>query len=224
MCFNKAAIIILCIILSFVCIQNTVAQENMKMSSAIQKLRELGFDLTDSVLEIIGNELNKDVNSLPLTDLLMCLGLGNYDYDTGDWSPRSKCVYAFDAEIYDIERMYTLFLQGIQSIVPDITISDIHEDVSEMTEEMTESKDDMLPPSDGKRSVSFLCNGHPYSITLDSYGDWFNEEMFYFMDQVLEQENCPRKLFEFTAYAQYMIVVYSTDDVARTLAPFIAEF
>ena len=194
------------------------------MSSAIEQLRELGFDLTDSVLEAIGNELQCDVNTLSLTTLLLGLGMGHYDYDTDQWTPRSSRVYAFDAEVYNIEKMYTLFLQGVQAIVPDIKITDIHEDLSKMTDEMDISSDPALPSVDGKRSVCFHCNNHPYSIELDSHGDWFNEAMFGFMDQVLAKEGCTHKLYEFTAQMQFVLLVYCSDSDAEKLAPLIEAF
>ena len=172
-------------------IPNVALGDDTAVSPAIEKLRQLGFDLSDTVLEAIGEELHVDPNTLSLTDLLLGLGLGDYDYDTGDWTPRSTRVYAFDAEVFDIEHMYTLFLKGVQTIVPDIEITNIREDLSGMTEEMTDSDDPMIPSTDGKRSVSFTCNGHEYSIELDSYGDWFNEKMFSFMDQVLEKALLP---------------------------------
>lgn len=194
------------------------------MASTIEQLRQLGLDLSDAMLESISNELNCDVQSLSATDLLLGLGMGDYDYDTGKWAARSNKVYAFDAEIFDVENMYSLFLQGVQSIVPDITITDVQEDLSGMTEEMTESENPDLPPSDGKRSVRFLCNGHEYSILLDSYGDWFNEKMFDFMDQVLEKENCPGRLYQFSAAGQYVIMIYSTEEKAQKLMPMIEMY
>ena len=217
-------LLILNIIFSNMLIPNVALGDDAVVSPAIEKLRQLGFDLSDSVLEAIGEELHVDPNTLSLTDLLLGLGLGDYDYDTGDWTPRSTRVYAFDAEVFDIEHMYTLFLQGIQTIVPDIEITNIREDLSGMTEEMTVSDDPMIPSTDGKRSVSFTCNGHEYSIELDSYGDWFNEEMFSFMEQVLEKENCPLKLYWFSAHMQFCIVVYGTEELAAELQPLVEPY
>ena len=192
--------------------------------SAVEQLRQLGFDLTDTVLASLSRELNCDVNTLSVTDLLLGLGLGDYDYDTDQWSPRSSQVYAFDAEIFNVEKMYTLFLQGVQTIVPDIKITDICEDLSGMTDEMTFAQDPATPPCDGKRSVSFVCNGHAYNIELNSYGDWFNADMFDFMDHVLEKENCPFKLYEFPAQMQFVIMIYCSETQQEKIAPLIDEF
>ena len=192
--------------------------------SAVEQLRQLGFDLTDTVLDSIGRELNCDVSALSVTDLLLGLGLGDYDYSTDQWSPRSSQVYAFDAEIYNIEKMYTLFLQGVQTIVPDIVITDVHEDLSAMTDEMTFEQDSTTPPNNGKRSVSFVCNGHAYSVELDSYGDWFNNAMFDFMDHVLEKEHCRFKLYEFPAQMQFVIMIYCSESQMEKVAPLVDEY
>ena len=126
-----------------------------------------------------------------MLDILILLGLGEYDPATLQRTPISHTVYAFDAESFDIEGMYTNFLQGIQMIVPDVVISEIQEDLSGMTIEMDFSKE---IPTDGTRSFSFLCNGNPYSFELDSHGDWFNAEAIGFIEEVLRKENCPKRL------------------------------
>ncbi|MBQ4090514.1 MAG: hypothetical protein IJC56_11665, partial [Clostridia bacterium] len=77
---------------------------------------------------------------------------------------------------------------------------------------------------DGKRSVSFVCNGHTYSIELNSYGDWFNTDMFDFMDHVLEKENSPFKLYEFSAQMQFVIMLYCSETQQEKIAPLIDEF
>ena len=112
----------------------------------------------------------------------------------------------------------------VQTIVPDIKITDICEDLSGMTDEMTFDQDSTSPPCDGKRSVSFVCNGHAYSIELNSYGDWFNTDMFDFMDHVLEKENCPFKLYEFPAQMQFVIMLYCSETQQEKIAPLIDEF
>ena len=224
---TKSALIVvlsLCLLVIGCFRPEAASGDENRMNPAIAKLRQLGFDLSDSVLESIEDELCADPDTLTITDLLLGLGLGDYDYDTGEWTPRSRCVYAFDAEVFDVERMYTLFLQGIQSIVPELQITDIHEDLSGMTDELIGAGNSMSPPTDGKRSVSFVCNGHAYSTELVSYGDWFNEEMFSFMEQVLEKENCPLKLYWFSAQMQFCIVVYGTEELAAELQPLVEPY
>lgn len=142
--------------------------------------------------------------------------LGDENLDTGEWKPLTDRIYAFDAEVYDIGRMYKLFLQGVQSIADDITITDLQEDLSGMTEEMTEPLNPYEPPSDGVRSVTFKCNGHEYSVTLTSYGDWLNAEIITFMNRVLEKENRTKRLWLLSdGVDQMAAIVYDTEENAR---------
>ena len=204
---------------------HTEAEEGYIMTSpAIETLRSWGFTVDDATLNKATEQLQPgvDIQTLDTASLLFLLGLGNYDYQTGEWEPISHDVFIIDAEVTFIDRMYTNILTGIDAIVPDITITGIDEDISDMTVEMVPNEIGRL--TDGKRTVSFLCNGHPYSKELTSYGDWVNEEFFSFMDQVLERENCPLKLFQMTVAYQYVAMVYGpyerVEKISSILGPF----
>ena len=160
----------------------------MSIEEAVKSLHDAGLDVELDLVLSLSDDPNA---SCTVLDILIFLGLGEYDPATLQRTPISHTVYAFDAESFDIEGMYTNFLQGIQMIVPDVVISEIQEDLSGMTIEMDFSKE---IPTDGTRSFSFLCNGNPYSFELDSHGDWFNAEAIGFIEEVLRKENCPKRL------------------------------
>ena len=142
-------------------------------------------------------------------DLLISMGCGDYSQDTGEWMPTSDRVYAFDAEVYDVEHMYAQFLRGMQAIIPDIAITDVREDLSGMTEEMSFSG---FIGVDGTRSVDFRVNGHSYSVTLESRGDWFNEDMIAFFMDVLEKEQYPGRLHQITGDMDQMVILFYGSD------------
>ena len=143
--------------------------------------------------------------------------MGDYQWNTGEWKPLTDRMYAFDAEVFDIGNMYKLFLQGVQSIAADIEITDVREDLSGMTEELKEPANPYEPPTDGVRSVSFKCNGHEYSTTIASYGDWFNVEFISFMNQVLEKENKTKRLWILSDGLDQMIaIVYDSAENAQS--------
>ncbi len=150
-------------------------------------------------------------------DLFGFSAYGDYDDENGVWTPWFHAAYAFDAEIFDVGRMYTLFLQGVESIAPDVTFTEIKENLSGIAVEMNFAA---YRPTDGTRSVSFLCNGHPYEITLDSYGDWFNEEMIDRLNAVLAQEGCDGRLYTMNLDMQSILLVYGSENRARNLAAF----
>ena len=53
--------------------------------------------------------------------------MGEYEFNSYTWTPTSSDVYAFDAEVFDIENMYALFLQGVKAIVPGFDCRDVTE-------------------------------------------------------------------------------------------------
>ena len=192
------------------------AEEGYTMTSpAIETLRSWGFTLDDATL----NKAAEDIASL-----LDLLGSGKTDYQTGQWEPISHDVFIFDAEVTFIDLMYTRILTGIDAIVPDIEITDIVEDTSGMTVEMVPDEKNPWMMTDGKRSVSFLCNGHPYSVELTSLGDWVNADFFSFMDTVLEQEKCPFKLYQMTANSQFVAMVYGPYELAEKIYAIFGPF
>jgi len=184
-----------------------------KMGGIVDALHALGFDVKEdsSLKGAFG-----DNSGIEAYMLLAELGMGEYDFESGEWTPSSNQVYAFDAEVFDVAQMYTLFLKGIQSIVPDIEITDVKEDLSGMTEEMT-SSEESGEMTDGTRSVSFLCNGHSYATELISYGDWINPDMIEFMNDVLAKENCPKRLHLLPVMDQIAVLVYCTEEQAAAL-------
>lgn len=151
--------------------------------------------------------------------MLLNAGMGKWDEGTGEWSPTSQDVYAFDAEVMDIERMYTHFLRGVQAIAADVTLSNIQEDLSQVTDEMANLDNPSLPSTNGKRSVSFKLNGHAYEVELESYGDWINMEIVNFVNQALEKEGASGRLYVVGhGMDQMVIMIYSSKDKAEALS------
>ncbi|MBQ8555292.1 MAG: hypothetical protein IJ438_05390 [Clostridia bacterium] len=148
---------------------------------------------------------------------LLHLGMGTFA-DDGSWTPSSSEVYAFDAEVFDIENMYALFLQGVQAIVPEVTIAEVQEDLSGMRTGTPLAGLLGLSWDEGTRRVSFLCNGHPYEKELTNYGDWFDAAMIDYMNEVLLAEGCEHRLHVVSSdYDQLVILIYGTQKQAHML-------
>ena len=140
-------------------------------------------------------------------ELLLCEGIGVYDYDALTWTPTSEQIYVFDAEFFNVEGMYTEFLQGVQSIMPDAQITDVREDLSGMNEYL-----------EGKRKVLFEFNGHSYVVTLTSEGDWLNTEIIDFLNQVLKTEGDTNRLHIVSeGWDQLVFLIYGTEADAKAL-------
>ena len=92
--------------------------EKSVMSTAIEQVRAFGIDLTDEKLKEMEKELKRDVSALSVTDILLWLGMGKYDYDTDQWTPRSNRVYAMDAEVYNVEKCTLCFCREFSPLCP----------------------------------------------------------------------------------------------------------
>lgn len=139
--------------------------------------------------------------------LLLCEGIGEYDYDALTWMPTSDWIYVFDAEFFNIEGMYTEFLQGVQAIIPEAKITAVHEDLSGMNEYF-----------EGSRKVYFDFNDHSYVVTLKSEGDWLNPEIIDFLNQVLKTEGFEPRLHAVSdAYDQMVFLICGSEKKAAVL-------
>lgn len=200
--------------------------EGEAMAQARLRLQALGIEVSDALAGKVeqaqdvmaqhmakaGIQARETTPGGTVYDLLIFMGCGDYSQETGEWMPASDRVYAFDAEVYDVEHMYAQFLRGMQAIIPGIAITGVREDLSGMTEDMSFSG------VDGTRSVDFCVNGHPYSVTLESRGDWFNEDMLAFFMDVLEKEQYPGRLHQITGdMDQMVILLYGSDADASRL-------
>ncbi len=167
----------------------------LAMQNARQALEDLGYPVSDEAFEAALEqhrymrewyaEVGLTAGNAPdlAYQLLLCEGFGEYDYDTLTWTPTSDKIYVFDAEFFDIEGMYTQFLQGVQAILPEGRIENVCEDLSGLDENL-----------EGSRKVGFEFEGHVHVVTLDSYGDWLNTEIIDFFNQVLKAEGFDHRL------------------------------
>ena len=195
----------------------------MTHAETVAALRELGIHVPEeAILEVergmaeayerTAEQGLADVEQpwdFPLT-LLSYLGTGSFDFDTGAWTPTSSDVYAFDAEVFDVSRMYTLFLQGIASIVPHFVCTDVTEaidarDDSDIMEEGLEAG------AMGTTAVRFTLNGRTYERQLAFYGDWFDAAAIDWVNEVLTAEGFDGQLCVFSDGMQGLILLYGDE-------------
>ncbi len=103
-------------------------------------------------------------------------------------------VYTMDGECMDVDTMYTDFLHGISPMMPDAVFTDIKEDFSDSTDDEGNNETIYGMPTDGTITLSLLCNGHPYQLTFNSTGDWFNPEIVDLLNDILVKEGCSGQL------------------------------
>ena len=199
-----------------------LAESPAPLLQARAKLEALGFEIDDQVFQDVQQMFlesshyweEANPSAMPSISeeayaytLLMFIGMGNYDYDSCTWTPTSDRIYVFDAEVFNIQGMYTEFLQGVQSIATDAVFADVSEDLSGMDEQF-----------EGIRKVSFTCNGTPYTFPLTSSGDWIDPQIIRYVNQALEEQNCSGQLHLISDYYdQIMFLIYGSEETAREM-------
>ncbi len=185
-------------------------QKSVREAAAV--LRELGIaDISERMII----EFERSWNSVPweirdsldvTTMLLAAVGVGRFNFDTFEWTPTSDMVYSFDVEVFDIDRMYTLFLWGIQSISKgEFEITQIQEDAGEAED-----------PSGGRtQTVRFLCDGKPCVYHARRNHDWFDMEILNYMNEVLADTGKPQRLYFMSDGYQECIIFYCTEFWAK---------
>ena len=208
----------------------TRRETEMTDQEVVQALQSAGIHVPDGAAEETRKRMDEwDAHAKQLgmtvfqrsareyaANLLVAIGMGDYDFTTFSWTPTSSDVYAFDAEIFDIENMYALFLQGVQSIVPGFDIQNVTETLEENgvqpTLEERIAAGGLI--SEGTKTVSFSLNGHVYQKELDYYGDWFNEEAIDWINETLDAEGFEGRLYSFYDGGQGLILIYGNKEKA----------
>ena len=197
--------------------------DDAAMRDARQALEKLGYPVSDKSYAMVleqhrmMQEWYAQAEVLPsdtftsqnnwVYQLLLWEGIGEYDYEALTWMPTSDKIYVFDAEFFNIEGMYTEFLQGVQAIMPEVKITGVREDLSSMNEDL-----------EGERKVFFECNDHSYVVTLKSQGDWLDTEIIDFLNQVLKVEGFEKQLHIVSdAWDQIVFLICGTEEDAAAL-------
>lgn len=169
---------------------NGTSKENVQLSFEEQAkvLSDLGITgLTDEVITGVKEDYEQypDYPIDPYLSLLGSIGYGDYDYETYAWTPTSTEVYGFDTEVFNLEKMYTDFINGIISISKnEFSITNIEENLDEVDFEN----------GTGIQSISFKYNDHSYLFKGKVNNDWIDCRIIDFMNDIFEKEKNPKRL------------------------------
>ncbi len=167
----------------------------------IKALEGLGYILTEEE-----KETARAATEVGYADLLADFGWGEYDYDTGEWSPTSDWVYALDTEIFDIDRMYPNFFAGLLSISGgEVPITDVAQDDSKVDwEEGT-----------GTWIITLNYDGKPYTIKAQAMSDWLDCSVLKSINNILEKEGHSRRYYAMWNNYQGITILFLDRDQAK---------
>lgn len=173
----------------------------LSLERKLATLEELDFQFTE--------EERKAMEEWPdagYGDLLAMVGWGEFDNETWEWSPTSDQVYALDTEVFNIDRMYLDFFQGLLSISNgELPITDIIQDDSQVDwEEGT-----------GTFQVTLNYNEKPYTFTADALHDWLDVGILEQVNRMLEKEGVEKRFYAAWNDYQGITVFYRDKAWAR---------
>ena len=210
-------VLTLCLIISDAAHGSALTPER---ADAAALLRKTGFVFSDEWLEDYAREaaaFDKMLRDMgwdssfgghtEAYDMLQFLGSGPWSDEKEEYIPVSDQVYAFDAEVMDIENMYTVFLTRVNLIIPDAAIGDIREDMSGLDENL-----------EGRRSVTFSLDGREYTWEFESLGDWLNMDIVDRLNGALKEAGCKGRLHVVSDDVdQIVTLVYGDDAWAKSV-------
>ena len=135
-----------------------------------------------------------------VADVLWNLGMGEFDEETGDFTPSSQDVYAADVEYFYTDYMYTEFLTGIAALGEgELDFTDISENLDDVD----------WDAGRGTRTVSFTWEDERYTIEAEVWDDWFDVSVANELNDIIAQNNDSDKrlYFGYDGY-QWLFVFY----------------
>ena len=167
----------------------------------LRALEDLGFVFTE--------EARQRMEEMPesgYSDFLASVGMGEFNYETGEWMPLSDQVYALDIEVFDESTMYPLFFQGLLSISgSEVPITDVIQDDSQVNwEEGT-----------GLRQVKLNYNGKPYTIDTEAMFDWLDCSILRSVNDILVQEGASKRYYAMWNNFQGMTILFFSPEEAK---------
>ena len=173
-------------------------RDTLSEEEQLRILRSLGIVIPEDAAQ----ECNTEDE---FTSVLAAIGWGDYDYDKRLWTPSSQQIYAFDAEVFDIEAMYLNYLKGLQAIsAEELSFTDVVQDNSKVRWE---------EPS-GTVSVSFRINGMDCSYDAEFQGDWLDCRILGAVNRSLEHLGVEKRFYS-TDIDQRNIIFFCTEQWAR---------
>ena len=187
---------------------------NTPANQMVEELAELDIYISDQTLDTFLLWESDDTHLFPryygtskAYDLLSFEGMGQYDYDTREWTPSESGVYWFDLEVMGVDTIYSDFLWGLDAMDEDLSFTNIQEDYSQVD----------IESGMGIVTFSFDYLGQRYTLNAQYEYDWFDTNMLTHTGRILQQDSDPKNLW-YTFDGQGVLLYYGTPEQAEVLA------
>lgn len=181
--------------------------DSMSMLEIAGVLRELGIEVPEETVTSM-EEAWKDypeeiAESLDEGAMLLSvLGMGNYNYETWEWTPGSEQVYCFDMEAFDIGNMYGNLFRGIEAISGgELIFSDVNEECD-------------FEKLSGTREVIFKLNAKEYQYDAKQESDWYDLYILDCLNDIIKEQGLKKQLYFMNDCGQGCIVFYADEEWA----------
>ncbi len=180
----------------------------------VEELAQLDIHISDRALATILLWESDCVSLFPkypgaskAYDLLCVEGMGQYDYETMEWTPSESGLYWFDLEVMNVDTMYSDFLRGLDYMDKAQTFANVSYDYSHVN----------IESGQGKITVSFDYWLQHYELEADYNYDWFDTDMLYHLGRILAADEDPKDLWMYTD-GQGVLLYYGTQAQRDLLA------
>jgi len=134
-----------------------------------------------------------------ILSLLSNAGFGTYNWDTFQWTPPDSGVYWVDMEAFDVGRMYTQYLLGMEAISGGtLNFSQIEENHDGVDFES----------GTGTIALSFTLNGSAYSLSVPLSYDWYDLSSLEKINDILNSQDTGRFVYAASDSGQGFILFY----------------
>ena len=170
------------------------AGSELTLERKLSVLEGVGFQFTQQEREAM-----EEWPEAGYGDLLALVGWGEFDPETWEWSPTSNQVYALDTEVFNIDRMYIDFFQGLLSISGgELPITDVVQDDSQVDWDR----------GTGTFSISLNYGEKPYAFIAEAQSDWLDVGILEKVNNMLKKEGVEKRFYATWNSLQGITVFY----------------
>lgn len=168
----------------------------MTYAEIATELEKLGITCEDETFLEEMDQYTDDLEYDKVLGLLCYLGFGEYDEKTWEWTPSECGVYWFDAEVLNVDTMYSDFLLGVSALGDgELDFTNVLEDYSAVDWEH----------GTGTVNISFDWQGCTYSMNAQMMNDWFDVSVMETMCDIIGRKSDKNLYYAYDGGQGYLL-------------------